>query len=314
MELVFNLFDADVGAIRKYDTHLAYMSRTTRTFLDFSGLTSIILAIGFILLAFIVPKWKPVTRLVALKEWCARTVAFVITISSFVFLQQAPSKYEQWQEHKLIRSERAEIDTDDWSNKVSIQVVENIIQHLPSDRLVEYRDRFEILKDHFPYPQHDSILKRMSKPAKPTESVAISPIAVSVVEKSSEDSTQTVEGLKNLFCELIGAVTPEIKGIAGKFVEHLVDAEAERIFDVYVKQKVQRLSDKQVVKVEAAREFTILVIDPNYAGSAHSNESDAEEMKRLQQEIEHLSKQIEHDKIDTELRENIEHPVEEEVP
>ncbi len=45
--------------------------------------------------------------------------------------------------------------------------------------------------------------------------------------------------LKDLFSTLIGAATPEVRGLAGKFIDEVVSNESERLFDRGIRPRIE---------------------------------------------------------------------------
>jgi hypothetical protein len=241
MQLLFNLYSFNETAIRQYENHLSYVTSASKSWLEFSTPASICLALSLVLLAFLVPSWKPASRTIGVKEWTGRITSMVACLGGFTFFSQVPTRYQDWKEQ--IRIEAIKRQESKESRELALKGINIAIQSLAGPDRTYYLRLFETVNSSADYRDHGRILeflvanrsnemasrqKADSDGASNTGDHGGTPLAPLIVQNKGEE--EQVEAIKNAFSEAIGAITPELKGIAGKFVEKWIDEESEVIF------------------------------------------------------------------------------------
>jgi hypothetical protein len=312
MQLLFNVYDADSRTVRAYENRLGYLSARSKEWVDFSTPATVALAIGLIVLASLVPRLKPATRFLSFKALLEKVSAVVVCASSFTFFAQAPSKFVDWQESKRVQAQKR--PAEKVSREAALQATYLIVKNLNQQDVVYYQRMFEQLNDTVPYADHARVVealvaKRMSDT---TSSKVPGP---SKLEGTKEAQTlaqsgrmeQSLAVIKDLFCKSIGAISPEIGGLAGTFIEKLVDKEAERFFDRGIKPAIE----KEVALAAQAEAKLRLKALSNKENAADDTESAQEEMMEIRTEIREETEKIREESYRREMEYRAEHPVKE---
>jgi hypothetical protein len=313
MQLLVNVFDTDSDRIRKIENSLAYASAAAHDWVSFSIIGSVGLAAGLIVLVVLVPQLQAATRLLSLKSWGTKAAACLVCFSSFTFFSQVPYKYLDRQELKRIQAEKRTQDPE--SRKTALAEAYLIVKNLSVSDTQYYRGMFEEVNDTVSYGDQGQIIEAIAKSRVMSTSPEGKPRTLKVVtlpdnlfsKSKSGRKDQALEVIQDLFSTLIGAATPEIHGLAGKFIEEFVDQESERLFEKNIRSALNEGFDQ--IALEAAGEKLAAMetqdIDRN---TQHSEiESIRSELIIAHQEISETTRKHEE-------QERAEHPVEEEVP
>jgi hypothetical protein len=286
MQVIFNLYDHDVRSIRLIENHIGYLSQQSEKWFNFSLPATIGLMVSLIAVSLVVPRWKAVTRASRTQTLLHAAAATVACASSFTFLAQAPFKIQDHQEAKRLEAERKEQSSQGDIRLVTIVSVQHALERMTPEEHEQcrqgMREMLSKLNELAPYREHGRILEALAQ--RTVEVVAVdSSNSLAALEKktasekpsSNRDETllklqesELLAGVGSLFSNLVGAATPELKGIAGKFLESLVDKESEHFYEERIRPGLQaRVADL----LPAVTLFTTSAIVRKFAGRAGEN-------------------------------------------
>ncbi len=160
IQLFLNLFDEDSSVILKYENRVAYLSAKSKAWFDFSIPASIALAVCLILLAFIIPKLQPATRILSIKSFGTKAAALLACASSFTFLVQSPFKYQDLREARRIQAEKRRGGNQN-TDKAAIYATTLAIRSLQLEDIRYYRSWFEEMSTSLPYREHGRVMESM---------------------------------------------------------------------------------------------------------------------------------------------------------
>jgi hypothetical protein len=168
------------------------------------------------------------------------------------------------------------------------------------------REMLSKLNELAPYREHGRILEALAQ--RTVETVAAdsssSPAALerkADSEKQSSNSDDTLlklresellAGVGSLFSNLVGAATPELKGMAGKFLESLVDKESDHFYEERIRPGLQtRIADL----LPAVTLFTTSAIVRKFAGRARETPpiDPATETAAVEREVQQEEERVE---------------------
>jgi hypothetical protein len=264
LQLAFNLFDFDIENIRNVENLIGTLTKKSG-WLDFSPASSAIMTVGVIILGLFVSRWKIVSSYLSLKGLTHKAIATLTCLSSFTFFSQAPLRhFTALDEKRITAQKRAKPETRD-SRELAIQAVGRAMQNLSNDDRRYYSNLLTSADSDVPYRYkqvflHDLVQERLKRvdPGKALEQSDDNAIpSISPGESSDTTTTthrvvqdETLAGLQDLFSGMIGAFQPEIKGLAGKFVEELVDQASEKIFDNHIRPDSVKAFDYAEARVQ----------------------------------------------------------------
>lgn len=294
MQVLFNLYDHDVLSIRLIENHIGYLSEQSEKWIDFSLPATIGLTLSLMVLSLIAPRWKAVTRASRAKTVLHAAVAAVACVSSFTFLAQAPFKIQDHQEAKRIEAERKEEGSRGDLRVVAIKSVRQAIQSMPPQEREQFREgmreMLSKLNELAPYREHGRILEALARRTVEAAAADNRNSVVALRKKGPSNSrspardeppgepvniqgtvsSELLAGVGSLFSDLLGAATPELKGMAGKFLESLVDRESDHFYEERIRPGLEtRLADL----LPAATSFTTLAMMRQFSGAAGKNVS-----------------------------------------
>lgn len=256
MQLFFNMYDflhfgIDKSMVLVYENRLSYLSAKSKDWVDFSIPASIGLAASLLLLALLLPGLRPVTKLLSFRDAVAKASAILVCLSSFTFLSQVPSKLEDWKESRRIEAEKR-VESKE-SEAVAVKAIYLIVRNMSPSNAAYYRRMVEELDDTVPYREHGRIIEGIVRTRMSTASPFVAAAKLTGTNDvhallNTESNEQAIDVIKDLFCRIIGAAHPEISGLAGKFIDELIDQESERIFDQEIKPKIEVDMDEVAVK------------------------------------------------------------------
>ncbi|HMF65656.1 MAG TPA: hypothetical protein VK608_16315 [Edaphobacter sp.] len=243
MQLWFNAFDTDSNRVREIENRVAYASATAHDWVSFSIKGSVGLAVGLIVLIVWGPQLQTATRLLSLKSWISKVAACLVCVSGFTCFSQVPFKYQDWKELKRIQAETRTENPE--SKKIALAEAYLIVKNMSDSDANHYRYMFREVNDTVPYSDRGPLIEAIVKKQIATTAdghkrrLEIATVPDNLFSKSEGGrKDQALEVIQKLFTTLIGAATPEIHGLAGKFIEELVDQESERFFDQRIRPKL----------------------------------------------------------------------------
>jgi hypothetical protein len=310
MQVIFNLYDHDVVSIRLIENHIGYLSHQSEKWFNFSLPATIGLTVSLIAISLTVPRWKAVTRASHAQTLLHATAATVACVSSFTFLAQAPFKIQDHQEAKRLEAERKKQSSQGDIRLVTIVSVQHALESMTPEEHEHcrqgLREMLSKLNELAPYREHGRILEALAQ--RTVETVAAdsssSPAALerkADSEKQSSNSDDTLlklresellAGVGSLFSNLVGAATPELKGMAGKFLESLVDKESDHFYEERIRPGLQtRIADL----LPAVTLFTTSAIVRKFAGRARETPpiDPATETAAVEREVQQEEERVE---------------------
>jgi hypothetical protein len=261
MQAIFNLFDQDVKSIGLTENHIGYLSEQAKAWIDFSPPSSLALMLSLMFITLLVPKLKAVTRVNKAKKAFHAVAAVVACVSSFTFFAQAPFKYQDHQETKRVKAEREKNADRNDLRLVAVQSVQRSLQEMtPEDRdrcRERFKEMFSEINELVPYREHGRLIEAMAQHTLEVapDSADISSTLFTLEKKAGFDPTapgsdaiirkpgdpnsrpddELLAGVGAIFGDLLGAASPEMKGMAGKFIDSLIDKEADFFFDTHIR-------------------------------------------------------------------------------
>ncbi len=118
---------------------------------------------------------------------------------------------------------------------------------------------------------------------------------------------QALEVIQNLFSTLIGATTPEVRGLAGKFIEELVDQESERFFTQRIRPKLDEGFD-QMASTAAGERLAEMETKNERREDGRFQRS---EIESIRNELVTARQEINEANIEHQEHEQAEHPIDE---
>lgn len=242
------------------------------------------------------------TRVSRGKTLLHATASVVACVASFTFLAQAPFKIQDHEEAKRLESERKKEENRSDLRWLAIESVQQALETMPAEQRERSREGMREmlvkLNERAPYREHGRILEAMAQrtvaagagdksgslvaPAQETAPGTRNPGSEQALPKGAAGELLT--GVGSLSSDLVGAATPELQGLAGKFLESLVDKESDHFYKQRIRPGLQtRLADL----LPTATLFTSSAIVRQFAGGAGGNmpsDLDAETSK-VEQEV-----------------------------
>jgi hypothetical protein len=306
MQVVFNLYDHNVLSIRLIENHIGYLSEQAEKWVNFSVPATISLTISLIALSLIAPRWKAVTRVSRGKTFLHAAAAVVACVASFTFLAQAPFKVQDHQETKRLEAERKQEGNRDNLRLLAMESVQQALEAMAPEQREQsregMREMMSKLNELAPYRDHGRILEAMAQRTVEAGAADKSASLAALAKRTGSGTgnagqeaplpkgaaNELLTGVGSLFSDLVGAATPELQGMAGKFLESLVDKESDRFYEERIRPGLQtRLADL----LPTATLFTGSAIVRQFAGGAGGNmptdlaaETSKEEQEVLQEE------------------------------
>lgn len=251
MQILINAFEVDSENIRLFENRMAYVSAEAKDWVSFSIPASIAMASGIIILILIAPGLHAGSRFLSLKRFASTTAACLTAFSSFTFFSQIPFKYADSKEAKRIQAEKRSEDSQ--SRQIALADAYLIVENLSAREACDYRGMFEQLDEREPYPEHGKGIEGLSEywvsvgnGGGGQRSFVVKTLPDGFLSASvGARKGQSLAVIQDLFSVMIGASSPEVKGMAGKFIEEFVSQESDRLF----KSKIEPTLDRDIDKI-----------------------------------------------------------------
>jgi hypothetical protein len=228
---------------------------------DLSLPSTIALTLSLMFVALLIPRLKPVTRGGKVLKYLHSISSVVACVSSFTFFAQVPFKYQDHVERRRIEAERKEKPVRNDLRLVAAESLDRSLKKLTPDEKASIREEYEAvfseINDTVPYRDQGRILGAMAQHAVSAipnsqemadaldtmeRKSGFNPEAEGAdkTEDEQKDSStgpneELIAGLSAIFGELIGTAVPEFEGMSAKFIDSLVDKEADYYFDHHLK-------------------------------------------------------------------------------
>lgn len=262
LQLAFNSFDLTVGPVRHIENAIGYASDKSG-WLDFSPWSSICMTGGAIALGSLVPRWKVVSSFLSVKGAAHKIIAAITCLTSFTFFSQAPVRhFAKLDKVQIVAQRRAEAELQQ-SQSLAIQATGDALQNLTLDDRDYYRSMFEAVSSEVPYRYQRAFLselvqQRINNVDMPgtLEQPELAPSEAPQILDNNQTKThnvvrdQTIAGLKDMFSEFVGAFRPELKGIAGKFIEEFVSQASEKVFEEGIRPNAEEAFNREEARIK----------------------------------------------------------------
>ena len=312
MQLFLNTYDADSVNVRRFENYVAYVSAQSKNWISFSIPASVGFACGLMLLVLLLPRLRAATRLISLEGRLGKASACLVCFSSFTFFSQAPFRYQDWKEFKRIQAEKRPGDTG--TNEAALDATYLVIKNLRANDISYYRIMFDELNDTVVYGDQGRIVEAIiKKRMAPTDSSVSGESSIKQYQYPNQltdgRADQAMEVIQDLFCNLIGATTPEMKGLAGKFIEELVNQESEQLFERGIRPTLEQEAE-QLGFTEASERLPS--IESQESGSG--DQETANEITDIRSELATHQEEIQQADYQDDVKSEAEHPVEDDMP
>jgi hypothetical protein len=310
MQVIFNLFDRDVQSIRLIENHIGYLSKQSKVWVDFSLPSTIALTLSLMFITLLLPQIRAVTRAEKVKNILHAVAAVIACVSSFTFFAQAPFKYQDHQETKRLEAERKEDTNRNDLRLVAAQSIQRSLREMsPEDRdwcRERFTEMFSEINELTPYREHGRLIEAMAQHTVQNapnsadissalftleKKVGFDPTAAGadeILRQSSDPdfrpSDELLAGVGSLFGDLVGAMSPEIKGVAGKFVESLIDKEADFFFDAHIRPILRAHLD-DILPITSAFSASLIADRPSNEPVGSMWVDVAKEIEKVREEV-----------------------------
>jgi hypothetical protein len=264
LQLAFNLFDIDVERIRRIENAIGYASDKAG-WLDFSPWSSVCMTGGVLVLGLFASQWKIVSSYLSLKSVTHKAVAVIAFLSAFTFFSQVPVRHFSSLIRVQIEARSRSKGNAEPSQSLAIQAIGEAMQELTPEDRAYYRGLFEAVDIEVPYRYQRGFLSEQVRQKINRADLHDTLVQTSAVltptrpsKKSAKDKPATrrilrdesLAGLQDMFSEIVGAFSPEIKGFEGKFVEEFVDQVSDKIFDEGIRPGAGKAFDDAKARIQ----------------------------------------------------------------
>jgi len=266
-QVVFNVLSPDVASVRAVENWMGYAYSRAKDWLALRFVTYVCIILILTLLASFLPRWRPVSRFLALRKWLSTAIAALGCMTSFTFFSQYPYRWQESEEKQRVElrfRSHEEKETRDKLNLVTVEAMKRSLPELSAAQKSYYRDLAEAIDHEVRWGQQERVIESLLEdqtkqlPEPPLIEADVAPIKAGEFDKAAE----------SVFCEAIGALTPKLAGVAGKVAKGLVGVISKKLFDAGKNASGGRIENPVARGIGWFRQVYARRVDDKRSGSA----------------------------------------------